>query len=345
MRLKLWFTIVICLIFSVSLTSSALGAGTTKLRFAYSMPGKAPPGDSWEWWGEELNRQTNGKYEVEYYPLQSLFKVAAAVENIIKGTGDIANISIRTTAHRYPLLSVTMIPTVRWPNDVQGIHDASTSIMKLIDEFPAVQKEVEDFKVLWVLMLTDYYLFTKKEVRRPSDLKGMNIGCGGSQAAFVKAQGGGAVGIIPPRSYMNLKTGVIDGMVMSYNAVGHYKIWEVTKYAYEIPMGRVPLPMIMNLESWNAAPPEVQKLMMDLGEQTYKRSGEGMYAGEKVGRQHWADAGRTSNVPTEREMAVWMKAFQPFEDEWLSDKAEKGIKDAPAVLKRWKQYAKAAWEN
>ena len=342
MRLKLWCTIVICLIFSVSLTSSALGA--TKLRFAYSMPGKAPPGDSWEWWGEELNRQTNGQYEVEYYPLQSLFKVSAAIENIIKGTGDIANISIRTTAHRYPLLAVTMLPTVRWPNDVQGIHDASVGIMKLIEEFPAIQKEVKDFKVLWVLMLTDYYLFTKKPISKPSDLKGINIGCGGSQAAFVKSQGGGAVGIIPPRSYMNLKTGVIDGMVMSYNAVGHYKIWEVTEYAYEIPMGRVPLPMIMNLDSWNAAPPDVQKLMMDLGEQTYKRSAEGMYAGEKVGRAKWAEAGRTSTVPTESDIAVWMKAFEPFEKKWLDDNLKAGRKDAPDVLKRWKEYSAAAWK-
>ena len=342
MRLKLWCTIVICLIFSVSLTSSALGA--TKLRFAYSMPGKAPPGDSWEWWGEELNRRTNGQYEVEYYPLQSLFKVSAAIENIIKGTGDIANISIRTTAHRYPLLAVTMLPTVRWPNDVQGIHNASEGIMKLIEESPAIQKEVRDFKVLWFLMLTDYYLFTKKPISKPSDLKGMNIGCGGSQAAFVKSQGGGAVGIIPPRSYMNLKTGVIDGMVMSYNAVGHYKIWEVAKYAYEIPMGRVPLPMIMNLDSWNAAPPDVQKLMMDLGEQTYKRSAEGMYAGEKVGRVKWADAGRTSTVPTESDIAVWMKAFEPFEKKWLEDNLKAGRQDAPDVLKRWKEYSAAAWK-
>jgi TRAP-type C4-dicarboxylate transport system substrate-binding protein len=345
MRLKLWFTIVICLIFSVSLTSSALGADSTKLRFAYSMPAKASPADAWEWWGEELKRQTNGKYEVEYYPLQSLFKVRAAIENIIKGTGDIANISIRTTAHRYPLLSVTMIPTVRWPNDPQGIHDASVAIMKLIDEFPAIQKEVSAFKVLWVLMLTDYYLYTKKPISKPSDLKGMNIGSGGSQAAFVKAQGGGAVGVIPPRSYMNLKTGVIDGMVMSYNAVGHYKIWEVCKYAYEMPMGRVPLPMIMNLESWKAIPKDVQKLMMDLGEKTYMMSAKGMYAGEKKGRVKWANAGRTSTVPTERDMAVWMKAFEPFEKKWLDDSLKAGRKDAPSVLKRWKEYAKAAWTN
>ena len=344
MRLKLWFSIVICLILSVSLTSGALGADKTKLRFAYSMPAKASPADAWEWWGEELKRQTNGKVEVEYYPLQSLFKVSMGVENIIKGTGDIANISIRTTAHRYPLLSVTMVPTVRWPNNPQGVHDASVGIMKLIDEFPAIQKEVKSFKVLWVLMLTDYYLYSKKKVTKPSDLKGMNIGCGGTQAAFIKGQGGGAVSIIPPRSYMNLKTGVIDGMVMSYNAVGHYKIWEVTNYAYEMPMGRVPLPMIMNRESWNAIPKDIQKLMMDLGEKTLIKSAEGMYAGEKVGRAKWEAAGKTSTVPSDAEIAMWMKAFQPFEQGWLDAAAKKGLEDAPAVLKRWKELSAAAWK-
>jgi hypothetical protein len=85
--------------------------------------------------------------------------------------------------------------------------------------------------------------------------------------------------------------------------------------------------------------------MMDLGEKTYMMSAKGMYAGEKKGRVKWANAGRTSTVPTERDMAVWMKAFEPFEKKWLDDSLKAGRKDAPSVLKRWKEYAKAAWTN
>jgi len=342
MRSKLWLFVLICLGFSFILTGNVLGADSKLLRFAYTMPAKSPPANGWEWWGEELEKRTNGQYKVEYYPLQSLFKASMDVENIIKGTGDITNTSIRTKASRYPLLGVIMIPTISWPNDAQGCYDASVAIGKMIDEFPAIQEEVKDIKVLWSLMLTDYYLYTKKPVKIPSDLKGMNIGCGGTQAAFVKAQDGGAVAVIPPKSYMSLKTGVIDGMIMSYNAVEHYKIWEVTEYAFEMPMGRVALPVIMNLDSWNSAPKDVQKLMMELGDQCIKISAEGMYAGEKVGKDKWLEFGRTSTVPSDSEAAVWMKAFDPFEQQWLDGCSKKGLKDAPAVLKRWKEFAAAA---
>lgn len=346
MRSKLWFSVLLCLILAISFSGSAIAADKIKLRFNYTMGGKKPPANGWEWWGAELEKQTNGKVSVEYYPLGSLFKAKGAVENIIKGTADISNISIRTTAHRYPLLSVTMVPTVTWPNTDDAIAESSKNIMMLIDEFPEIQAEVKDFKVLWVLMLEDYYLVTKKEVKKPSDLKGMNIGCGGSQATFVKGQGGGAVAVVPPQSYMNLKTGVIDGMVMSWNAMGHYKIQEVCSYTYEMPMGRVPLPMIMNKESWNAIPKDIQKKMMEIGEQTLLISSRGMRLGAIKGKKDWVKAGKNVYTPTEAEKQVWIKAFEPFEKTWVAN-ASKKYKPAVVqkVLARWKEMAAMAWRK
>jgi hypothetical protein len=40
-----------------------------------------------------------------------------------------------------------------------------------------------------------------------------------------------------------------------------------------------------------------------------------------------------------------MKAFEPFEKKWLDDSLKAGRKDAPDVLKRWKQMAAEAWTN
>ena len=345
MRSKHWFAIALSIILTASFSFSALAADTIKLRFNYTMPGKSAPANGWEWWGEQLEKQTNGKVKVEYYPLGSLFKGGVAIENIIKGTADISNCSIRTAANRYPLLSVTMVPTVTWPNTPQGIVDGGVAIMKLIDEFPSIQQEVKNFKVLWVTMLEDYVLYSKKQVLEPGDLKGMNIGCGGSQADFIRSQGGGAVAIIPPQSYMNLKTGVIDGIITAFNAVMAYKLWEVTNYCLDVTMGRVPLPIIMNNESWNAMPKDIQDLMLKLGEESLMISTKGMLAGSEKGRKMWLDNGREIHEPTEAEKATWMKAFQPMEDKWVNDCLKMGLNDAPAVLKRWKEMAAASWKK
>jgi len=345
MRSKFWFTMMLGIILAAGFSFSALAADTIKLRFNYTQPGKSAPANGWVWWGEELEKRSNGRVKVEFYPLGSLFKGDVAIENIIKGTADISNCSIRTAAKRYPLLSVTMVPSVTWPNTPQGIVDGGIAVMKLIDEFPSIQQEVKDFKVLWITMLEDYVLYSKKPVLKPDDFKGMNIGAGGSQADFIKSQGGGTVSIIPPQSYMNLKTGVIDGMITAFNAVMHYKLWEVTNYCLDITMGRVSLPVIMNNESWNAIPEDIQKLMMELGEESLMISTKGMLAGSEKGRKMWLDYGREIHEPTEAEKAVWIKAFQPMEEKWLDDCKKKEVTDAPAVMKRWKEMAAASWKK
>jgi TRAP-type C4-dicarboxylate transport system substrate-binding protein len=301
-------------------------------------------GKAWAWWGEELEKQTKGKTKVEFYPFGSLFRAKSAEDNILKRTADIAEMSIKQNAHRYPLLSVTLVPSVLWPNTVKGMEDGGLAVMKLIDEFPGIQKEVRSFKVLTVLMMEDFYLYTKKKVLKPSDLKGMNIGSGGSQAAFVRGQGGGAVSIITPKAYMNLKTGVIDGIITSWGAVGGFKFWEVTNYGLEVPMGRSAIPVIMNLESWNAIPRDIQKLMTEIGEKSSMRSAKGFFGTTSWGIAGWKKAGKTIHTPSKEELAVWMRAFQPFEKAWLDSAAKKGLKEGPAVLKRWKELAAASWK-
>jgi len=344
MRIKLWLSIVLSLILLVGLTSSALSADTIKLKFAYSAPDFSPMGIAWEWWGEELEKQTKGKVKVEFYPFGSLFKSHAAEDNIIEGNVEIAELPLSGTRHRFPLLSVIHVPSIRWPNTVEGIEEGSLSVMKLIDEFPGLQKEVKNFKVLWVLMLEDLYLFTKKKVTKPSDLKGMNIGCGGPQGDFVRSQGGGAVSVITPKAYMHLKTGVVEGMVTSWGAVGGFKFWEVVDYALEVPLGRGPIAVIMNLESWNAIPEDIQKQMIELGKKSNSVAAKGLLGTTDAGIAGWKKAGKAIRTPSKDELAMWMRAYQPFEKAWSDNAAKKGFKETPDILKRWKELAAAAWK-
>jgi len=55
-------------------------------------------------------------------------------------------------------------------------------------------------------------------------------------------QGGSGVNIAPPNSYMSLKTGVIDGMVMAWSSMGVYKLWEVADYVNEVTFGATTTP-------------------------------------------------------------------------------------------------------
>ena len=345
MRKNQILVIMAILFISISFifTNSALSK-PIELRFNYSMPAKSPPSNGWEWFGKELEKRSGGKVKVTYFPHGALFSIREAVENIVAGTADITNISIRTYAKRYPLLSVTLLPTIDFPNTVEGTIASGKGIMKLIDEFPEIQKEIEDFKVIWITQLTAYNLISTKPVEKPGDLNGLKIGAGGIQGQFVNMQGGSGVALVPPKSYMSLKTGVVDGMIMSWNAMGIYKLWEVAGYVNEVTMGRVPLPIVMNKESWNSLPPDVQKLVLQIGEESMVPSTQGMYDNGEKGKKQCIEGGIKVFTPMKADAAIWQKAFEPLEQQWLASRKKQGIAAAPKVLDRYKQIAEAAWK-
>jgi TRAP-type C4-dicarboxylate transport system substrate-binding protein len=340
MRSKFWL-IVAALCLSVSFLIPTISQAK-ELRFNYSMPGKTPPANGWNWFAEEMGKRSGGKVTVTTYPFGALFKIRQAVENIVAGTADLTNLSVRTFAKRYPLLSVTLIPTITWPNTTPGTVASGRAIMTLIKEFREMDKELEDFVVVWVTQLTAYNIISTKPIRKPSDFKGMKIGAGGVQGQFVKMHGGSGVAIVPPKSYLSLKTGVVDGMVQSYNSMGAYKLWEVAKYVSEIPMGRVPLPVVMNKEAYNSLSPDLQKMILDVGDESLTISTDGMYAGGKKGKTKLINGGVEIYTPTDAENANWMKAFEPLEKKWLADRKKEGFKVAPKVLARYKQLAAEA---
>ena len=347
MRNKTWL-IAITLFFTVSLVllayPQAAQTETIELRFNYSMPAKKPPANGWEWFGKELEKRSGGRVKVTYFPHGALFKIRRAVDNIVEGTADITNISVRTFAKRYPLFSVTLLPTISWPNSTEGTIASGRAIMKIIDEFPEIAAETKDFKVLWITQLTEYNLISTKLIKTPGDLKGLKIGAGGIQGQFVSMQGGSGVALVPPKSYLSLKTGVVDGMIMSWNAMGIYKLWEVAGYVNEIGMGRVPLPIVMNNESWSKLPADIQKMVLEIGDESLQMSTDGMYTNGEKGKKKCIDGGVKIFSPTKAEAAVWQKAFEPLETKWLADRKKQGLSAAPKVLQRYKQLAAEAWK-
>ena len=64
--------IVLCII-SLLVISTA-SAKSIELRFNYSMPLKKSIAKSWHWYGDEVEKQTNGKVKFQYFPLGGLFK-------------------------------------------------------------------------------------------------------------------------------------------------------------------------------------------------------------------------------------------------------------------------------
>lgn len=305
--------------------SSLANAETITLKFNYSMPPKKSIAGSWHWYGDQLEKQTNGRVKFQYFPLGGLFKAPETRDNIIEGTADISNLSISTEGPRMPLASISSLPTIEFPNTVQGTLKAGHVIAKLIEQNPKLAAEFSAFKVLAYPYLTAYGAYGKKPIYVPSDMKGMKIRAAAMHGELVRSVGGASVNIVPPKVYMSMKTGVLDGSIMSISQIGDYKLWEVAKYFTDVYLGRSMFAIVMNKESWNALPPDIQQLMEKLAPEMVEKGAEIMHEEiEKGTKAFLANGGKIFEITAEQKRA-WDAAKAPLENIWLENCKKRGL--------------------
>lgn len=320
--------------------SSFANAEPIILKFNYSMPPKKSIAGSWHWYGDEIEKRSNGKVKFQYFPLGGLFQAKETRDNIIAGTADISNLSISTEGPRMPLATISSLPTIEFPNTVQGTIKAGQVIAKLIEETPELAAEFSAFKVLAYPYLTAYGAFGKKPIYVPSDMKGMKIRAAAMHGELVRSVGGASVNIVPPKVYMSLKTGVLDGSIMSISQIGDYKLWEVAKYFTDVYLGRSMFAIIMNKESWNALPPDIQKLMDELAPEMVEKGAEIMHEENAKGTEAFLANGGEIIQVTEDQNRAWDKAKAPLENIWLENCKKSGLgSTAETLLMRFKQMA------
>jgi len=176
----------------------------------------------------------------------------------------------------------------------------------------------------------------------PTDIKGMKIKSGGIQGRLIKSLGGGQVYLSPPKSYMSMKTGVIDGGAMTFSQMYDYKLWEVAKNVNTVSLGRTLLPLIMNKDSWNSLSPSEQKLFDSLIEEMLDRGAESMTVDMKKGWDAMSQKGTVHEL-TPAQAKAWDEAKSKIQAMWIADCKKKGVGDAAVkIAKRWKELSEAA---
>jgi len=179
------------------------------------------------------------------------------------GITDIGEIIVGAFEAQFPLTTMYNLPFI-------PAGDAETA-MKIWDEldakFPQMKAEFDDFKVLFrVSTVTPALHTTERQVKVPQDVKGLKLMASGAMGDVMDSLGASALELSVPDWYTSLERGLCDGLFMEWGALVETKIYELVKYQTVIPSGiGVGMGMfIMNLDSWNKLPPDVQKALDDL---------------------------------------------------------------------------------
>lgn len=213
---------------------------------------------------EEIEKETNGKIKVEVYPSGLLGDERSLYEQVQVGSLDMAVGSSGVAANFARELSVLEFPFLF--TDIEHAR-------RVIDgELGTILKGKLDnagFKCLgvWEFGMKNISN-TKKEIRSRDDLKDfkMRVLENPIILATHRALGSNPTPIPTSEVYTALQQGVVDGFDGSYVTIYGQRLYEVLKYVSELNTSYGASLFVMNKAKFESFDPEIQKIVLELGE-------------------------------------------------------------------------------
>lgn len=288
-----------------------------------------------EQWCKEIEKRTNGRVKIAYFPGGTLTPAAQIYDGVVKGISDIGFSCFAYTRGKFPLTEVIDLPI--------GLKDGTTAT-RLINEYykKFKPKEIDEVKVMYLHAHGPGMLHTKKPVNKLEDLKGMKIRATGLASKIVTALGGSPVGTTMPETYDALRTGVAEGAMAPFEALQGFKWGEVINsstvaYGSGYSTGMF---IVMNKNKWNSLPPDIQKVFTEVNEEWIEKQARAWDEIEKEGIDFTQKRGNKIIRLTKEEDARWAAAVKPIVDEYVKTTKAKGLPGDEA-LKFCLDYLKA----
>jgi TRAP-type C4-dicarboxylate transport system substrate-binding protein len=286
-------------------------------------------------WLKQVEDATGGKVKIEPYHGQTLAKAKDLWNATKTGIADIGWICHGYFPNLTPLSDVISLPALPFTTAEKG----SEVMWKLYEQFPEIQNEYRDVKVLLFYTSEPYTLITRdKPVRSIEDIKGLKIRMtGGPPTEMVKSLGGVPLLVPMTDAYISLQKGVADGMGTPWEAIHTYRFYEVVNHYTAVPFPAVYFSIVMNKSTWDGLPPDIQDAIM----------GVSGLAGSKFWGRNFFDNAKTVSLekieasgngdriytlsPEERER--WLEiGGKPVWTEWIRRMEGAGFANASEIL-------------
>ena len=241
------------------------------------------------------------------------------------------------TPGRFPLAGVMELPYL-----VKSTFAGAHVLTDLFKKFPEMRAEVKDVHLLHLWTTMPYELHTvKKPIYKLEDIRGMKLATQPGARAVLEALGAIPVTMPSPKIYQTVEKGVADGAALAWGAYKAWKIVEVTKYHSNVHLAALAYGTIMNKNSWNKLPKDIQKTIADVTtEMMPDKLCAAVSAEKEKGKQQTRDRNQEIYEIPAKERARWVATGKPARDKWVKAMEAKGL-PGRAVLDEASRLMKA----
>jgi len=274
-----------------------------------------------QWWAKEVNKRTGGRINVQVFHSETLAKSPDFLNALDTGICDVAHVAIPGFPGRFPISEFLI--------DTPVCFGDPKLIARILDKLVAgsLMKEFDAYVPTSYLFAGSMCLFTtKKKVSKLEDLKGLKIRVRGTPSSrLVEGLGATPVTIGSADLYTALERGTIDGIITSITYVEYTKLYEVTRYFIDHGFTGGLRLLAMSRNRFNSLPLDIQKILMQLGQETGTRYLEGSVIEGEKGRKAFKEHGGAIYKLDPAEWARFMKVMDSVVDGLAGGLAAKGV--------------------
>ncbi|MCC8078617.1 MAG: TRAP transporter substrate-binding protein [Oscillospiraceae bacterium] len=242
-------------------------------------------------WADAINEASGGRINITVYSGGSLAASTAALDALRTGVCDIAWIYTSYFSGQFPLSEVICNPI-----GVTSVPQAVDVMYDLYDEYPELQDELSEFELLMIHSNPTNKISTvNKPVTSVSDLSGMTFrASAGTASDLLIAWGATPIQMAVGDIYSAVQKATIDGYIFDWTGIQSFGLQEVTNYYTTMPVYLGPYFVMMNKDSFNELPEDLQQLIRDYSGYDASMGMAWVYeADERDGKQTIEEAGGT----------------------------------------------------
>ena len=309
------------IVFFIFCFTTIVSAKTIKLTYSNFFPPTHIQSILAQEWCDEVEKRTNGKVKVEYYPGQTLTKAAQSYDGVVEGLSDIALSCLAYSRGRFPVLGAVDLP-MGYTSGVSATKVAN----RVLNNFNP--KEFNDTKVMYLHAHGPGFVHTKnKPVEKLEHMKGLKLRSHGTSAKIVTALGGTPVGLPMPETYQSIQKGIVDGSVYPFESNKGWKLGEVTDYATAAFSCAYTTTFFvaMNKDKWNLLSKDIQKIIENINKEWQLKHGQAWDDSDFIGIKFFLSQGNKIIGFDKKESLKWKKAVQPIINDYIAILNKKGF--------------------
>jgi TRAP-type transport system periplasmic protein len=316
----------VMLLFATCGPVSAQAQKVLKLRYSSFFPPSHKISKLAEEWCKEVEKRTNGRIKVSYFPGGVLTPPMQTYDSVVKGIADIGQNLMAYSPGRFPLTEVLYLP-LGFTSGYQATKLANAYYKKF------QPKEFGDTRIMYVHGSPPAVFHTKKVISKTEDMKGLRIKTNAENAEIPYVVGAVPVTMPISEAYDAISKGMADGILLPVETLKGWRFADVLKasllnYAFSYTTAMY---VTMNKDKWEAISKEDQKIIEQINEEFIEKQARLWNEVDKDGMEYAKSKGMKMISVSKEEQAKWAAKTRPILDKYVKDRKAQGLPGEEAL--------------